>query len=81
MTYISTIPPSQATGPLKAQYDLSLQRDGRIATIIQAMSQNPAALTDLITLYTTISRGPSGLSRAQREMIAVVVSKANGCHY
>ncbi|MCA1605632.1 MAG: carboxymuconolactone decarboxylase family protein [Acidobacteria bacterium] len=26
-------------------------------------------------------RGPSGLSRVQREMIAVVVSAANHCHY
>jgi AhpD family alkylhydroperoxidase len=25
--------------------------------------------------------GPSPLSRAQREMLAVVVSRANDCHY
>ena len=28
-----------------------------------------------------LMRGPSGLSRVEREMIAVVVSKANDCYY
>ncbi len=32
-------------------------------------------------LYEELMRGPSPLSRAQREMIAVVVSATNGCHY
>jgi alkylhydroperoxidase family enzyme len=32
-------------------------------------------------LYVTVMRGESDLSRAQREMIAVVVSTANQCHY
>jgi alkylhydroperoxidase family enzyme len=34
-----------------------------------------------IGLYLAIMHGRSGLSRARREMLAVVVSKANGCHY
>lgn len=32
-------------------------------------------------LYEELMRGPSPLTRVQREMIAVVVSAANGCHY
>ena len=32
-------------------------------------------------LYRELMYGPGPLSRAQREMIAVVVSGANGCHY
>lgn len=32
-------------------------------------------------LYVELMRGPGPLSRIQREMIAVVVSAANGCHY
>ena len=32
-------------------------------------------------LYTELMRGPGPLSRAQREMIAVVVSSANRCRY
>jgi alkylhydroperoxidase family enzyme len=32
-------------------------------------------------LYREVMRGPGPLSRVQREMIAVRVSAANGCHY
>ena len=32
-------------------------------------------------LYVELMRGPSPLSRIQREMLAVVVSTANHCHY
>ena len=32
-------------------------------------------------LYVELMRGPGPLSRTQREMIAVVVSAMNGCHY
>jgi hypothetical protein len=32
-------------------------------------------------LYRTIMFGGSGLSRAEREAIAVCVSAANDCHY
>ena len=45
------------------------------------MSQAPAALEELMRLYTTVGHGPSGLTRAEREMIAVVVSRATRCRY
>jgi len=32
-------------------------------------------------LYAELMRGPGPLSRMQREMIGVVVSTINGCHY
>ncbi len=32
-------------------------------------------------LYVELMRGPGALSRVQRELIAVVVSAINGCHY
>lgn len=32
-------------------------------------------------LYVEVMRGAGPLSRAQREMIAVTTSVANGCHY
>ena len=45
------------------------------------MSQSPGALRESMRMYTTIMFGPSDLSRAQREMIATVVSRSNQCHY
>lgn len=81
MAYITTVPEDQASGKLEEQYELSRRRDRRVAGIIQVMSQNPDALADLMQLYTTVARRPSGLSRAQREMLALTVSRANGCKY
>ncbi len=81
MPHIEIIAPERATGKLARQYDASLRRDRRVAGIIQVMSQNPEALDDLLRLYGTVAYGPSGLTRAQREMVAVVVSRVNGCRY
>lgn len=81
MPYISTVGPESATGKLARQYEASSRRDRRVAGIIQVMSQNPDALDDLMRLYARIAYGPSGLSRAQREMVAIVVSRVNECRY
>jgi alkylhydroperoxidase family enzyme len=45
------------------------------------MSPNPAVLKATLELYLAIMYGPSPLSRMQREMLAVVVSRTNGCRY
>ncbi len=81
MPYIETIPEDDAEGRLAKQYELSRRRDRRVAGIVRVMSRTPRALDDLMRLYTTVAYGPSRLTRAQREMVAVVVSKANGCRY
>jgi len=81
MAFVEMVPEDRAVGKLAQQYALSRRRDRRIANIVRVMSQNPEALDDLLRLYTTIAYGPSGLTRAQREMVAVVVSRANGCRY
>jgi len=81
MTYVETIPEELAVGKLARQYAASRRRDRRVAGIVRAMSQNPDALDDMMRLYDTIAYAPSGLSRAQREMIALVVSRVNRCRY
>jgi len=48
---------------------------------VRLMSPNPAVLDASMGLYVAVMKGPSPLSRAQREMLAVVVSRANHCHY
>lgn len=49
--------------------------------ILASHSLKPAALQAHVLLYRTIMFGPSGLSRSEREAIAVAVSAANDCHY
>ena len=81
MAWIKTIPPEEATGRLKAQYEAAIKRAGRVFNIVRLQSLNPRVLEASIELYKAMMFGPSSLSRAQREMIAVVVSKANDCFY
>ena len=49
--------------------------------IIRIHSLNPRSMRDHHQLYAHLMRGPSPLSRVQREMIAVTVSAANHCFY
>lgn len=81
MAYVRKVPPGEATGVLKREFDAAVRRAGRIWEIVAVQSQSPEALRDGMRLYRTIMFGRSPLSRAQREMIAVVTSKVNGCHY
>jgi alkylhydroperoxidase family enzyme len=45
------------------------------------MSLNPETLRASMELYRAVMFGRSELSRAERELLAVVVSRANDCHY
>ena len=71
----------EATGPLRAEYDAAIGRAGKVFNIVKAMSLNPATLRASMELYRTVMFGRSELSRAERELLAVVVSRANDCHY
>jgi len=81
MPFIRTVPPEQAAGELKEQYDAALKRAGRIFNIVKISSLNPPALSASIKLYETLMLSPGGLPRATREMLAVVVSKELDCFY
>ncbi len=54
---------------------------GQVPNILRAHSHHPAALEAHLGLYKTLMFERSALSRAQREMIAVVVSQVNECYY
>ncbi len=81
MAWIKAIPPSEAPAELAEQYGRMRDKEGNVANILAVHSLNPPALRAHFDLYKTIMFGRSELTRAQREMIAVVVSSANTCHY
>ena len=82
MAFIRTVPVEAATGLLKKAYDAALNRAGRVFHVIQVQSVRPHVLHASTKLYTELMLSPrSPLTRAQREMIATVVSRANGCAY
>jgi alkylhydroperoxidase family enzyme len=79
--YIDEIPPEDAAGVTRREYEAALRRAGRVWHIVSIMSPNGAAMRDSMRLYGTLMFGESPLSRSQREMLAVVTSRANDCHY
>jgi len=81
MTWIKTISPAEAGGRLAKTFRAAIQRAGRVAGIVRAMSLAPAVLDASMGLYTRIMFAEEGLERWQREMLATVVSRANDCHY
>jgi len=82
MAWIRTVDPAEAQGLLKQVYDAAVRRAGKVFNVVRLQSLRPEALHASTQLYLELMHAPRGaLTRAQREMIAVVVSATNGCHY
>lgn len=81
MAWIRVVGPEMADGPLSAVYDKILGARGKLSNIMAVHSLKPRAMERHLGLYLSIMFGRSGLERAEKESIAVVVSAANGCHY
>lgn len=81
MAWIQIVDEDEATGLLKSEYRAASQRRGRVYNILKVQSLNPAALHAGLQLYLVAMLGESRLTRAEREMLATVVSWANHCFY
>jgi alkylhydroperoxidase family enzyme len=81
MPWIRTVPPAEASGALAREYGAAVARAGRVYKILETMSLAPEVLSASMALYQRIMFARAGLARAQRELVAVVVSRANRCHY
>jgi alkylhydroperoxidase family enzyme len=81
MAWIKMISEDKAQGMLKTLYKKYGNPFEGVDNILKIHSLKPESLRHHYELYKYLCAGPSGLSRMQREMIAVVVSKTNDCHY
>jgi len=81
LAWIKAIPEDKATGDLKRTYEEVARARGKISNIMRAQSLNPNALRFFLGLYVSLMYGKSGLSRAEREMIATAISAHNRCDY
>ena len=81
MSWIDEIDVSEADEKLGAIYAELIKKRGKVSNILKVHSLNPEALADHLDMYMTLMFGPSGLSRLEREAIAVVVSASNECAY
>ena len=82
MAWIKMISEEDAEGKLADLYNKYRSRDsGRMDHILKIHSLDPPTMESHIQMYKQLMFGPSELSRKEREMIAVVVSVENSCHY
>ena len=81
MAWIPMIDEEEAEGRLHQLYGRMREPNGKVDNILKIHSLNPPSLEGHFELYKTLMHRRSPLSRAQREMIAVVVSATNHCRY
>ena len=81
MAWIEVIEPERAEGALKQEYERGVQRAGKGYNIVKIQGLNPRTLQVSMQAYVAIMHSLSELSRADREMLATVVSCLNHCVY
>lgn len=81
MAWIPVIPPAEATGELKDEYDRAAKERGALANIFTVTSLHPGVLACHLSLYEEVHFGESPLTRRERELVATVVSRENECAY
>ena len=71
-----------ATGRLAELYGRMIDPEtGIVDNVLKVHSLHPAGLAAHWSLYRAVMRGTASLGKLEREMIALVVSRSNGCHY
>ena len=81
MAMIKVIQQSEADGRLKEIYKDIVRKRGKLAEVHKIQSLRPESIVSHMDLYMEIMYSRSDLTRAEREMMAVVVSVSNGCEY
>ncbi|MEP5762219.1 MAG: peroxidase-related enzyme [Litoreibacter sp.] len=66
---------------IQEYFDICTEKLGMIPNVLQAYAFDPAKLDAFSAMYNDLMLADSGLSKLEREMIAVVVSAVNKCFY
>ena len=81
MPFVKTVTFEDADQKTKMAYDDLLQNSGRIANVMAVSSLRPHLMTTLSAHGRSVMGTDSGLTPAERQMVATVVSAANKCQY
>ena len=57
------------------------EKSGFVPNVILALAHRPAERRAFFAIHDALMEKDSGLTKAEREMIVVATSNANGCHY
>jgi uncharacterized peroxidase-related enzyme len=67
--------------PMRAYFAKCMDKIGFVPNVLRAYAHDTAKLEAFAAFYNDLMLAPSGLSKLEREMIAVVVSSQNHCYY
>lgn len=81
MAWIRVVSEAEASPELGEAYQEIKHPTGRLSPALQIASLSPKAMRALNRLNRTITFGGSRLGRRREEILSVVVSAINGCHY
>jgi len=83
-THISVLgvpDPAGLDDDLKVIWAKCVEKLGFVPNVFSTYSLKPQRLRNFMAMYNEIMLAKSGLTKLEREMIAVVVSSANRCYY
>jgi uncharacterized peroxidase-related enzyme len=72
---------AELTPAMRSYFDKCTERLGFIPNVLKAYAFDMAKLEAFVAMYGDLMLAPSGLTKLEREMIAVAVSSHNRCYY
>ena len=66
---------------MRAYFDKCTEKLGFVPNVLAAYAFDMAKLEAFVAMYNDLMLAPSGLTKLEREMIAVAVSSENRCYY
>lgn len=82
MSWIKQVPDGEWTGELEPLRERVVDPQyGRVDEIMAVHSLNPTGMAAHDALYRSAMSGTASLRKVERELVALVVSLENHCHY
>jgi uncharacterized peroxidase-related enzyme len=75
------LPPAPLSPDMAAYFAKCEEKLGFVPNVLKAYAFDTAKLSAFVAMYNDLMLAPSGLSKIEREMIAVAVSSHNRCYY
>jgi uncharacterized peroxidase-related enzyme len=73
--------PATLTPAMQAYFDKCVEKLGFVPNVLAAYAFDMPKLEAFVAMYNDLMLAPSGLTKLEREMIAVAVSSQNRCYY
>jgi len=74
-------PEAELPADIREVYETNRSKVGFVPNVFRAYSRRPEHFRAFMNYHDVLMKGPSGLSRAEREAIVVAVSAENRCQY